>query len=180
MKREAKLLLEKACDALVLSIELFNRPHDRGRVSSTLIQLDHGFEMLMKAAILHRGGRIREKRAKETIGFDACVRRSLSDGTIKYLSEEQALVLQTINGLRDAAQHHLLEISEGQLYVHVQSGVTLFRDLLKSVFDQDLASHLPTRVLPVSISPPTDLATLYYSEVAEIKKLLKPGRRRQV
>lgn len=180
MKREAKLLLAKACDALVLSIELFNRPHNRGRVSSTLIQLDHGFEMLMKAAILRRGGRIREKRARETIGFDACVRRSLSDGSIKYLSDEQALVLQTINGLRDAAQHHLLDISEGQLYVHVQSGVTLFRDLLKSVFEQDLASHLPTRVLPVSTSPPTDLATLFESEVAEIRKLLKPGRRRQV
>jgi hypothetical protein len=180
MKREAKLLLGKACDALVLSIELFNRPHDRGRVSGTLIQLDHGFEMLMKAAILHRGGRIREKRAKETIGFDACVRRSLSDGRIKYLSEEQALVLQTINGLRDAAQHHLLDISEGQLYVHVQSGVTLFRDLLKSVFNQELATHLPTRVLPVSTSPPTDLATLFESEVAEIKKLLKPGRRRRL
>jgi len=180
MKREAKLLLEKACDALVLSIELFNRPHDRGRISSTLIQLDHGFEMLMKAAILHRGGRIREKRAKETIGFDACVRRSLSDGTIKYLSEEQALVLQTINGLRDAAQHHLLDISEGQLYVHVQSGVTLFRDLLKSVFEQELSCHLPTRVLPVSTSPPTDLATLFDAEVAEIKRLLRPGKRRQV
>ena len=53
MKREAKLLLDKACDALVLSIELFNRPHERGRVCGTLIQLDHGFEMLMKAAILH-------------------------------------------------------------------------------------------------------------------------------
>jgi hypothetical protein len=180
MKREAKLLLEKACDALVLSIELFNRPHDRGRVSSTLIQLDHGFEMLMKAAILHRGGRIRDKRAKETIGFDACVRRSLSDGKVRYLGEEQALVLQTLNGLRDAAQHHLLDISEGQLYVHVQSGVTLFRDLLKSVFDQELVSHLPSRVLPVSTSPPKDLATLFDSEVSEIKKLLRPGRRRRI
>jgi hypothetical protein len=180
MKREAKLLLEKAIDSLILAIELFNRPHDRGRVSSTLIQLDHGFEMLLKAAILHRGGRIREKRAKETIGFDACVRRALSDGTIKYLSEEQALVLQTINGLRDAAQHHLLDISEGQLYVHVQSGVTLFRDLLRSVFGQDLACHLPARVLPVSTSPPTDLATLFDSEVREIKKLLQPGRRRRI
>ncbi|HZR11382.1 MAG TPA: DUF3644 domain-containing protein [Myxococcales bacterium] len=180
MKREARLLLEKACDALVLSIELFNRPHDRGRVSSTLIQLDHGFEMLLKASIVHRGGRIREKRAKETLGFDACVRRSLSDGKIKYLSEEQALVLQTINGLRDAAQHHLLDISEGQLYVHMQSGVTLFRDILKRVFDQELSCHLPTRVLPVSTSPPTDLATLFDSEVTEIKKLLRPGRRRRL
>lgn len=180
MKREAKLLLEKACDALVLSIELFNRPHDRGRIGCTLIQLDHSFEMLMKAAILHRGGRIREKRARETIGFDACVRRSLSDGAIKYLTEEQALVLQTINGLRDAAQHHLLEISEGQLYVHVQSGVTLFRDLLKCVFGQALVSYLPTRVLPVSTSPPTDIEALFGNEIAEIKKLLQPGRRRRV
>lgn len=180
MKREAKLLLEKASDSLVLAIELFNRPHDRGRVSSTLILLDHSFEMFMKAAILHRGGRIREKRAKETIGFDACVRRSLSDGKIKYLTEEQALVLQTINGLRDAAQHHLLDISEGQLYVHVQSGVTLFRDLLKTVFGQELACHLPARVLPVSTSPPTDLSTLFDSEIKEIKKLLQPGRRRRI
>jgi hypothetical protein len=136
--------------------------------------------MLMKAAILHRGGRIREKRARETIGFDACVRRSLSDGKIKYLSKEQALVLQTINGLRDAAQHHLLDISEGQLYVHIQSGITLFRDLLKSVFDRELASHLPERVLPVSTSPPTNLLTLFDSEIEEIKKLLMPKRRRQV
>ncbi len=180
MKREVKLLMEKASDSLILAIELFNRPYDRGRVSSTLIQLDHAFEMLMKAAILHRGGQIREKRAKETIGFDACVRRSLSDGTIKYLSEEQALVLQMINGLRDAAQHYLLDISEVQLYDHVQSGVTLFRDLLKSVFDQELASHLPKRVLPVSTSPPTDLATLFDSEIKEIKKLLQPRRRRQI
>ncbi len=180
MKREPRLLVQKACDALVLSIELFNRPYDRGRVSSTLIQLDHAFEMLLKAAIVHRGGRIREKRAKETIGFDACVRRSLSDGKIKYLSEEQALLLQTINGLRDAAQHHLLDISEGQLYVHVQSGVTLFRDLLKVVFKQNLTAHLPTRVLPVSTSPPTDLTTLFETEVSEIKKLLSPGKRRRV
>ena len=180
MKREAKLLLKKACDSLVLSIELFNRPNDRGRVTSTLIQLDHGFEMLLKASILHRGGGIREKGAKQTIGFDACVRRSLSDGKVRFLTDEQALVLQTINGLRDAAQHHLLDISEGQLYVHVQSGLTLFRDLLKAVFKQDLLSHLPTRVLPVSTSPPTTLATLFEYEVEEIKKLLRPGKRRTV
>jgi hypothetical protein len=99
--------------------------------------------MLLKAAILHRGGRIREKRANQTIGFDACVRRLLSDGRIKFLEKEQALVLQTINGLRDAAQHHLLDISEGQLYIHMPSGVTLFRDLLKSVLSDCLREGFP-------------------------------------
>lgn len=142
--------------------------------------LDHAFEMMLKAAILHRGGRIREKRAKETIGFDACVRRALSDSKIKFLGDEQALLLQTINGLRNAAQHHLLEVSEGQLYMHAQAGVTLFRDLLLSVLGKNLRDSLPSRVLPVSTSPPTSFATLFESEVGEIRKLLGPGRRRRV
>lgn len=180
MKREARLLLEKGCDSVLLSIEFFNRPHDRGRVSSTLILLNHAFEMLLKAALVHRGGRIRETRANQTIGFDTCVRRGLTAGDLKFLTEEQALLLQSINGLRDAAQHDLLEISEGQLYVHAQAGVTLFRDLLKDVFGQDLADHLPERVLPISTSPPNNLTTLFDSEVSEIKKLLRPGRRRKI
>jgi len=178
MRRETRLLLEKACDSLLLSTEFFNRPHDIGRVSATLILLDHSFELLLKAAILHRGGRIREKRARETIGFDKCVRRALSDAEIKFLTDEQALMLQVINGLRDAAQHHLLDISENQLYMHAQAGLTLFRDLLKQVFGRDLADCMPTRVLPISTSPPTDLATMFDYEVDEIIKLLKPDCRR--
>lgn len=180
MRREAKLLLEKACDSLVLSIEFFNRPYDRGRVCGSLIMLDHAFEMLMKAAILHRGGNIRDRRAKETVGFDACVRRGLSDGEIKFLNEEQALLLQTINGMRDAAQHHLLEVSEALLYMHAQAGVTLFRDLCEAVFGRDLRMELPTRVLPVSTRAPASLAALFESEIGEIKKLLQPGKRRRL
>lgn len=180
MKREARLLLDKACDSLLLSIEFFNRPQDRGRVTAVLILLDHSFEMLLKAAIVHRGGRIREKRARETLGFDACVRKGLSDGKVKFLNEEQALSLQAINGLRDAAQHHLLVISEPQLYLHAQAVVTLFRDLLKSVFDRELLSCVPKRVLPVSTTPPTNLEALFDSEVSEIRKLLGPGSRRQI
>lgn len=165
---------------MLLSIELFNRPHDRGRVSSTLILLNHAFEMFLKAALVHRGGRIREARANQTIGFDTCVRRGVTAGDVKFLSEEQALLLQSINRLRDATQHDLLEISEGQLYISAQAGVTLFRDLLRSVFGQELSHHLPERVLPVSTSAPIDLSTLFDHEVAEIRKLLRPGKRRRL
>ena len=180
MKREAKLLLDKACDSLVLGIELFNRPSDRPRVSAVLIQTDHAFEMLLKSAIVQKGGKIRDKNAKETIGFDACVRRGLSDGNLKFLTEEQALTLQTINGLRDAAQHHLLDISEAQLYLHIQAGVTLFRDLLIQVFQRKLSKELPARVLPISTTAPTDITAIFDSEITEILKLLQPGKRRSV
>ncbi|HEV2314653.1 MAG TPA: DUF3644 domain-containing protein [Candidatus Acidoferrales bacterium] len=172
------MLLDKAIDSLILSVEHFNRANEQGRTTSVLILLDHAFEMLLKAAILHRGGRIREKRARETIGFDACVRRALSDGEIKFLTDEQALTLQSINGLRDAAQHHLIDIAEEQLYIHAQSGVTLFGDILKKVFGEELSSRLPARVLPVSTVAPVDLQTLFQKEAEEIRKLLRPGKRR--
>jgi hypothetical protein len=180
LKKEARLLLEKATNSLVLSIEHFNRPSDRGRTESVLIFLDHSFEMILKAGMLHRGGSIREPRAKQTIGFDACVRKALSNENVKFLTEEQALTLQAINSLRDAAQHHLVDLSEQHLYLHAQSGVTLFRDLLKAVFDRDLSQDLPKRVLPVSTMPPTDIETLFDTEINHIKALLKPKSRRRV
>jgi len=178
MKREVRALLRKAVDSLVLSIELFNRPSDQGRSTATLIMMDHSFEMLLKAAIVHRKGSIRERRQKHTIGFDACVRKAVSDGNLKFLTEEQALTVQAVNGLRDAAQHHLVDVSENQLYMHAMASVTLFRDILSTVFGQDLVSHLPSRVLPISTVPPLDLVPLFAQEIDEIKKLLAPGKRR--
>jgi hypothetical protein len=177
MKSETRLLLKKATDSLVLSIEHFNRPTNQGRVSAFLILLDHSFEMLLKAAILHFGGNIWEKEKPQTIGFDKCVRICL--GNPRILSEEQALTLQTINGLRDAAQHHLIEISEEQLYIHAQAGITLFRDILYDVFNIDLSSRLPSRVLPISTVAPTDIALLFDTKIEEIKKLLEPGKRKR-
>lgn len=179
MKKESKLLLGRAVNSLILSIEHFNRPFDCGRVEAVLILLDHSFEMLLKAAILHRDGKIREKGAEQTIGFDSCVRKALTGVKRPIITEEQALSLQIINSLRDAAQHHLVEISEDQLYIHAQAGLTLFRDLLVEVFDEQLSDYMPERVLPVSMSPPTDLATLFDREVAHIQKLLSPKTRKK-
>ena len=179
MKREAKILLKKAADSLIVSIDSFNCPWDTGRIENFLIMLDHSFEMLLKAAIVHRDGRIKERKGIHTIGFDACIRKALSDAKIKFLKEEQALTLQAVNNLRDAAQHYYLEISEEHLYLHAQSGVTLFRDILAGVFNRNLSDELPSRVLPISTKLPTDLITLFTSEVEEIKRLLQPGKRRK-
>lgn len=180
MKREPRLLFAKAVDSLVLAIEHYNRPWDRGRVDAVLILLDHSFEMLLKAAILHRGGAIRKPREKQTIGFDECLRKALSDGAVQFLKQEQVLQLQALNTLRDAAQHHLVDLSEQHLYIHAQAGLTLFRDIVRDVFGQELKVHLPPRVLPVSTTPPTDLATLFEQEVKEVARLLAPGKRRRV
>jgi len=180
MRKEVRQLREKAINALVLSIDHFNRPWDRGRTEAVLILLDHSFEMLLKAAIRHKGGKIRKAREKQTIGFDACVRRGLTDANLKFLTDEQALTLQTINGQRDAAQHYLVDMSEHQLYFYSQAGVTLFRDIHDSIFDDKLLVELPERVLPISTTAPKDLSALFDKEIDEIKSLLAPGTRKKM
>jgi hypothetical protein len=47
------------------------------------------------------------------------------------------------------------------------------------VFQEDLKSYLPTRVLPLSTTAPTDLSQLFESEMREIRKLPSPGNRRR-
>ncbi|MDA2934363.1 hypothetical protein MYX82_08465 [Acidobacteria bacterium AH-259-D05] len=134
----------------------------------------------MKAAIVHRGGKIREPRAKETIGFDNCVRKCVSNADLKCLTEEEALTIQIINSLRDAAQHYILDISEQQLYIYAQAGLTLFGQLLQDVFHQKLNDHFPDRVLPVSTSPPNDFAAVINAEFADVKELVLPGSRKRL
>ena len=180
MKKEVRQLREKAINALVLSIDHFNRPWDRGRAEAVLILLDHSFEMLLKSAIRQKGGKIRKDREKQTIGFDACVRRGLTNASVKFLTDEQALTLQTINGQRDAAQHYLVDMSEHQLYLYAQAGVTLFRDIHDDLFDEKLVVELPERVLPISTTAPKDLAALFDKEIEEINGLLAPGTRKKM
>ena len=180
MKKEVRQLREKAINALVLAIDHFNRPWDRGRTEAVLIMLDHSFEMLLKAAIRQRRGKIRKSHENQTIGFDACVRRALTDADVKFLTDEQAFTLRAINGQRDAAQHYLFDMSEHQLYLYAQAGVTLFRDIHDDIFDNGLVLELPERVLPVSTTAPKDLDALFDKEVDEIKGLLVPGTRRKM
>jgi len=180
LNKQPKLLFEKSLDSFVLSIEHFNRPWDRGRHEAVLILLDRAFELLLKSIILHKGGKIREAYEKETIGFEKCVRKCISDNQVKCLTEEEGLTIQIINSFRDAAQHDIVVLSEQELYMYSQAGVTLYKDLIKKVFNEDLKSHLPERILPISTQPPTDLHAMVEADFKQIKSLLKPKSRKQL
>jgi hypothetical protein len=179
MKHEAKHLLTRAVDSLVLAIEHFNRPHDRGRPEAVLILADHAFEMLLKAAIVHKGGRIRKRKDPNTLGFEGCINACLLEPKVKFLKNEEADTLRVLNGLRDGAQHHFILVSEQQLYTVIQAAVTLFDDLLARVFSQHLADHVPQRVLPISTLPPKDFPSLMDEEIASIRATFSKGTRRR-
>ena len=181
MRKEAKTLHGKAVNSLVIAVDHFNRCWDRGRTEAVLIMLDHAFELLLKAIIVHRNGSIREKNKEGmTIGFDLCLRKCLSDSNVKCLTEDEAVTLQSLNTLRDAAQHYMIELSEEHLYVYAQSAVTLFSRLAKEIFKRPLGRDVPTRILPVCANPPSDLGSLFDVEFADIKRMVSPGSRRRL
>lgn len=181
MRKEARILHGKAVDSLVLGVDHFNRAWDRGRSEAVLIMLDRAFELLLKAIIIHKGGSIREvKKAGTTIGFDMCLRKCLSDAALKCLSEDDAVALQTLNTLRDAAQHHIIEVSEEFLYVNAQAAVTLFGRLGTDALGMPLRTEIPARILPVCARPPRDLGEIFDAEFADIKALVAPKSRKRL
>ncbi len=177
MKRKTRLLLERSVNSLVLGIELFNRPSDRGRVESVVMLLDHSFEMLLKSAIFEKTGRIRAPRERFNYTFDKCI--DICRSRLGALSDDEALILQNLNGFRDAATHDVLIIDEGLLYSHVQSAVNISAKMLKEVFRRSLASVLPKRILPVTAMVPQDIQILVSTDLESIRSMLSGKHRRE-
>jgi hypothetical protein len=177
LKRKTRTLLDRAQDSLVLGIELFNRPQDAGRTDGVLFCLDHAFEMLLKAVLFEKTGRIRGPREKWNYGFEKCL--NLCQFSVNVVDKDEALILRNLNGFRDAAVHDILEISEGLLYGHAQSAVQIFATILKKVFNKALAKTLPRRILPIATTLPGDIATVVSEDIEGIKKLLGKGKRQE-
>jgi uncharacterized protein DUF3644 len=175
-KQETRILKRKAISSLRHAMTVFNSPHDDGRTTAVLLALQHSFEMLLKAALVQRNVRVFDPTFGRSIGLEGCLGKSSNDKIIKLTSEE-AGTIRAIDAMRDDEQHWYNVVSEQILYVHTRAAVTLFDDLLRRIFADTLADHLPLRVLPISVDAPEDLHLLVDKEYKQIKKLLAPGRR---
>ncbi|WP_417749866.1 DUF3644 domain-containing protein [Rosistilla oblonga] len=169
-------LFKQGVDSLVLGIEHFNRPSDIGRLASVLIMLDHAAEMLLKAALADRGDSLRNPRNGYTHSVEHCLVLANEDPTLRFLSNDERRTIQVLNALRDQAQHFIVEITEELLYTVSQGIVTLFADLLPRLFAQNLCSLIPSRVLPISTSPPKAIEVLMDDAFSQLKEMLQAGR----
>jgi hypothetical protein len=175
LKKNVAPMLHNSLESLTLAIELFNRPAEVARTHSVLMLLQHAFEMLLKAAILQKTGSIHEREQRFTYGFDRCL--TVAQQQLKVLSADDRATLSILDAQRDQAAHYYVNMSEDVLYVHAQSGVTLFAEILKRSFGIALAERLPGRILPVSVRPPRDLVALFASELSEVDRLLTGAKR---
>lgn len=176
LRQDVRVLKGKAISSLTVAMEAFNSADDTGRATRVLLHLQHAFEMLLKGILAHRRVSVFNATSGVSLGFETCLRKCIGDPLVK-LSDADAGTLRTIDAMRDDEQHWYNIVAEHLLYIYARAGVTLFDDLLWLVFGEKLSTHLPERVLPISVDPPRDLAVLIDEEYAKILALLAPGRR---
>lgn len=176
LRQSARILKGKALSSTRAGVIAFNGLDDDGRVTNVLLHMQHGFEMLMKAALNQQGVSVVDKKTGKSVGLDRALNLAQNDAKIKLTSDEAGLV-RTIDAIRDEEQHWYTTVDEGILYMHIRAGVTLFDDLLNRVFGERLGNHIPRRVLPIGAEPPKDFQLLVDEEYERVRDLLKPGRR---
>lgn len=176
LQRDSKTLKDKAISSLRIAMESFNSYNEDGRITTTLLHLQHACEMLLKAVLCQKKISVFDKVTGKSIGFEKCLRLCVQDHELR---KDEAGIMRTIDGLRDAAQHWFVVISEEMLYMHTRALITAFDAYLRRVLELDLASHIPSRVLPVSTVPPGDFEFLFNREYTKIRELLRPGKRQR-
>jgi len=178
MRRVSRTLKTKAISSFRRATTAFNGIDDDGRQTAVLLHLQHAFEMLLKGALRQKGVEVFERgTVGRSISYEKCVRLSRQHLS---LTEEQCGTLRAIDSMRDDEQHWIADFSEGLLYLHARAGLTLFDEILESVFSERLADHLPERVLPISTSPPADIEVLIDQQFKQVQELLRPGNRKRV
>jgi hypothetical protein len=175
-RREARSLKAKAICSLRRSTAAFNDWSEDGRTTCVLLHMQHAAEMLLKAILVQKKVKVFDPAKHTSIGFAKCVNLACQHA---QLTPEEAGLLRTIDELRDGEQHWLIVVPEELLYLHARGFATTFDDLLKRIFDDRLADHLPSRVLPISTHPQLGFDLLIDREFTQIKELLQPGKRRR-
>jgi hypothetical protein len=173
LRREARNLKQKALSSLRRGLLAFNAYDDDGRITTVLLHFQHCCEMLTKAALVQRRENIFDASGR-TFSLEKCANLAKQHCGV---TEGEAGLMRAIDSLRNAEQHWFLRIDEDVLYLHARALVTTVDDILKRSFEDDLSGHLPSRVLPVSTQPPSDIDFIVDREFKEIGELLTPGRR---
>ncbi len=174
--REARTLKSKAISSLRVGMQAFNSFDEDGRVTTVLLHLQHACEMLLKAVLVQNRAKVFDKLTGRSITFEKCLGLCIAH---QGLAPDEAGVMRGVDSLRDAAQHWYVLVSEDLLYLNTRALITAFDAYLNRALHDDLISHIPSRVLPVSSMPAGDFEFLVDREYRLVAELLEPGRRQR-
>ena len=164
-------LRRRALESIQLAIELFNRPHECARPETVLILLHHSFEMLLKSLIVGRTGTAIDEKRGYSYMFDTCL--CMAEEQLDLITNDHRKFLSILDANRDSATHYYQFVPEPILYVLAQASVSLFNELIRKSTGRGLLAFLPNRVLPISATPPQQLARVVDEEFERLREILQ-------
>lgn len=168
VRKTYERLLDKASEAFVLSIELYNRPSIKYRVEGFSFFICNAWELMLKAKLIKDNGLeavYYKDNADRTITLERCLASVFTND-----KDPLRRNLEDIIRLRNTSTHFIVEEYE-QIYVGLfQSCVTNFDDKMFEFHGKRMSDIVPPHFLTLSMSAspttPQTIRAKYPPEIA--------------
>jgi hypothetical protein len=151
---------------MIASIELYNKPQFPYREEVFVILLVNAWELLLLAILSYKKKRIFQKKIRskpyKTLKFSDAFKQAKS-----YFPESLAVKaveenLNEIKKYRDNAIHYYnSEKLPHCMYVLAQAAIINYREIVKNIFNQDLADTMNLVLLPLSFGGPPNFVDFF-------------------
>ncbi len=156
-------LLGNSVSAMLAAIEVYNKPRFPYRDEVVVVLLINAWELMLKAIVSKSGNSIyypkRRREPYKTISLDDAFRKASNTAVwpSQVKAEPVRRNLELLALYRDKTVHFYNEPDFGVVvYSLAQTSIHNYRDIVKSVFRQDLAEEISWQILPLGAKTPVD------------------------
>lgn len=156
-----KALLNNSVSAILAAVEIYNKPRISYRNECFVVLLINSWELMLKAILSKNKISIYEPKKRNQPQRTISLWQAI-DTSKSYFPQEISpkAVIANINSLvdyRDNVIHFYNEKGfETLIYGLAQTSIVNFRDIVKNIFDLDIAKEVNINLLPLSFSAPPD------------------------
>ena len=164
-------LIENSKAAMIAAIEIYNKPVFQYKDECTVILLLNAWELLLKAIMVKHGESIYyPNQLQKTLSWKDAFLKAASHfpSTVARVSTQKNL--EFLGSYRDKAIHFYNEKDMGiVVYSLAQTSIVNYSDVLRGLFDIDIADQMNLRLLPLGIRPPID-AISYIQSASRVEE----------
>ena len=162
-------LIDKAKEAFLLAIEVYNKPTIRYRVEGFSFFICNAWELMLKAYMIKQFGESSiyyKNNPNRTLSLENCIEKVFTNN-----KDPLRRNLEKIIELRNTSTHFIVEEYEMVYIPLFQSAVFNFMDKMKSFHNVDLSTLIPRNFLTLAISfsalDMDEVRTIYPKEIAD-------------
>lgn len=162
-------LINKAQEAFVMAIEIYNKPSIRYRLEGFSFFICNAWELMLKAYLIKRDGEnaiYYADKKNRTISLENCIQRIFTNEKAPLRNN-----LEKVVELRNTSTHFITEEYEAVYIPLLQACVFNFVDKMKEFHDIDMTEVIPENFITLSVKirslDETEIRGKYTSQVAE-------------